>query len=192
LLNSLNVKEDKFDVSNRDVPAKGLVEVFTGEGKGKTSAALGMVLRAAGHGLRIHIIFFMKGEFPYGEQKTLAKLPNVTFDRFGFKTFVNPDNIKPEEKQQAKKALETARMAMLSNNYDVLVLDEVNVAASWKLIDVEDIIQLIKEKPESVELILTGRYANPKIVELADLVTEMVKIKHPYDSGLLARKGMDY
>jgi cob(I)alamin adenosyltransferase len=186
------VKGQKSDVSSKDVPVRGLVEVFTGEGKGKTSAALGMVLRAAGHGLRIHIIFFMKGEFPYGEQQTLGKLPNVTFDRFGFKTFVNPENIKPEEKQQAKKALEAARTAMLSNNFDVLVLDEVNVAASWKLIDIEDVVQLIKEKPESVNLILTGRYANQKIVELADLVTEMVKIKHPYDSGLLARKGMDY
>jgi len=192
LLNSLNVSEQIFEGSNNDIPVRGMVEVFTGEGKGKTSAALGIVLRAAGHGLRIHIIFFMKGEFPYGEQKTLGNLPNVTFDRFGFKTFVNPDNIKPAEKQQAQKALETARSAMLSKNYDVVVLDEVNVAVSWKLIDVEDVVQLIKEKPENVELILTGRYANPKIVELADLVTEMVKIKHPYDSGQLAHKGIDY
>jgi cob(I)alamin adenosyltransferase len=186
------VSKGEFDDTSADIPVKGLVEVFTGEGKGKTSAALGMVLRAAGHGLRVHIVFFMKGEFPYGEQKTLAILPNVTFDRFGFKSFVNPDNIKPAEKQQAVRALEAAREAMLSKKFDVVVLDEVNVAVSWKLIDIEDVVKMIKDKPENVELILTGRYASPRIVELADLVTEMVKIKHPYDDGFLARKGMDY
>jgi cob(I)alamin adenosyltransferase len=186
------VAKEKFDGSSADVPAKGLVEVFTGEGRGKTSAALGIAIRAVGHGLRVHIVFFMKGEFPYGEQKTLAKLPNLTFDRFGFKTFVNPDDVKPSEKQQASKALEAARTAMLSSNYDVVVLDEVNVAVSWKLIDIEEVVKLIKDKPEKVELILTGRYAHPRIIELADLVTEMIKIKHPYDNGLLARRGMDY
>ncbi len=192
MVNSRIVPKGEFDITSADIPTKGLVEVFTGEGKGKTSAALGMVLRAAGHGLRVHIVFFMKGEFPYGEQKTLAILPNVTFDRFGFKSFVNPDNIKPAEKQQAARALEAARKAMLSKKFDVVVLDEVNVAVSWKLIDIEDVVKMIKDKPENVELILTGRYASPRIVELADLVTEMVKIKHPYDDGLLARKGMDY
>jgi len=186
------VNKKYFDTSHTDAPAKGLVEVFTGEGKGKTSAALGMVLRAVGHGLRIHIVFFMKGNFPYGEQKSLALLPGVSFDRFGSRTFVNPEKVKPEEKKQAHDAIEAARTAMLSCNYDVLVLDEVNVAVSWKLIDVEDVVQLIKNKPTNVELILTGRYAHPRIIELADLVTEMVKIKHPYDNGQLARKGMDY
>jgi cob(I)alamin adenosyltransferase len=173
-------------------PSRGLVEVFTGDGRGKTSAALGTAIRASGHGLHVHIIFFMKGKFPYGEQKILTSLPNVTFDRFGFTKFVDRDNIKPEEKEEAKKALEAVRKAMLSLKYDMVVLDEVNVAAAWKLIEVDEVLKLISEKPEKVELILTGRYADPRIVKAADLVTEMVKIKHPYDNGILARRGIDF
>ena len=119
----------------------GLVHVFTGDGKGKTSAALGIAVRAAGHGLRTHITFFMKGDYPYGEQKTLALLPNISVARFGSLEFVDPANVKPEEKEQARLALEDARQAVLSGKYDLVILDEVNVAAAWKLIDVEDVIR---------------------------------------------------
>jgi cob(I)alamin adenosyltransferase len=175
-----------------ETSARGLVEIFTGDGKGKTSAALGMALRALGHGLCVHIVFFMKGDFPYGEQRILSELSGVTFDRFGFQDFVDPNNVKPEEKEEARKALGAARKAMLSLKYDVVILDEVNVATAWKLINLDDVIKLVREKPEKVELVLTGRYADPKLIELADLVTDMVKIKHPYDKGILSRKGIDY
>ena len=175
-----------------ETSTKGLVEVFTGDGKGKTSAALGTALRAVGHSLRVHIIFFMKGEFPYGEQKTLGTLSNITFERFGSERLVDPANIKPEEKEEAQKALKAAHKAMLSLNYDIVILDEVNVAAFWKLIDVEEVINLIINKPENVELILTGRYADPRVIGKADLVTMMTKIRHPYDRGIHARKGFDY
>lgn len=171
---------------------KGLVEIFTGDGKGKTSAALGIALRALGHGLRVHIVYFMKGEFPYGEQKALSQLSNVTFARFGFETFVDPSKVKPEEKEEARKALGAARKAMLSLEYDIVVLDEVNVAAAWNLIDIDEVLKLIGDKPEKVELILTGRYADAKLIDLADLVTEMVKVKHPFDKGILSRQGIDY
>jgi cob(I)alamin adenosyltransferase len=168
------------------------VEIFTGEGKGKTSAALGVALRALGQGLRVHIVYFMKGDFPYGEQKTLSELSNITFERFGFQDFVDPANVKPEEREEARKALEAARKAMLSLKYDVVILDEVNVAAAWKLVAIDEVIRLIHDRPEKVELILTGRYADPRLIELADLVTDMVKVKHPYDKGILSRKGIDY
>ena len=171
---------------------KGLVEIFTGKGKGKTSAALGAIIRALGHGLRVYIVFFMKGDFPYGEQKILCQLPNCTVERFGFQEFVDPDHVKPEEKEEARKALEAARKAMHSGKYDLVILDEVNVAATWKLIDVDDVIKLISSKPEKVELILTGRYADPKLIEQADLVTDMVKVKHPFDKGIKSRKGFEY
>ncbi|HUV51834.1 MAG TPA: cob(I)yrinic acid a,c-diamide adenosyltransferase [Dehalococcoidia bacterium] len=173
-------------------PRKGLVEVFTGNGRGKTSAAMGVVLRALGHDLKICIIFFMKGKFPYGEQKTLAKFPNVNFTVFGSLDFVDPRNVREEDKKEARKALQAGREAMLSGKYDLVVLDEINVAAAWGLIGVEDIIKLIEDKPEQVELILTGRYADPRIVKQADLVTEMVAIKHPFDEGVKARAGLDY
>jgi len=175
-----------------ETTTKGLVEIFTGDGKGKTSAALGITLRALGHGRRVYIVFFMKGKFPYGEQKVLAQLPNVTYESFGFLEFCDPNNVKPEEKEQATRALEAARKAMLSEEYDIVILDEVNIAAAWKLIDIDELIKFVEEKPEKVDLILTGRYADPKLVKIADLVTEMVKIKHPYDKGILSRKGLDY
>ncbi len=171
---------------------KGLIQVFTGNGKGKTSAALGSILRASGHGFKIFIVFFMKGKYPYGEFSSLPRLPNVETASFGLRCLIDPDNINPEEIEQADLALKTARQAILSGRYDMVVLDEVNVAVYFKLIRSDDVIQLIEEKPPGVELILTGRYAEPSVIERADLVTEMVKIKHPYDRGVKARKGIEY
>ena len=171
---------------------KGLVYIFTGDGKGKTSAALGVVLRALGHGLRVHITYFMKGSYPYGELPILSQLPNVDFAHFGGLEFINPANIKPEEIEQAEQALADAREAMLSGNYDLVVLDEVNLAAAWKMVELDEVIRLIDDKPQNLELILTGRQADTKLVKMADLVTEMLKIKHPYDRGIKARKGIDY
>jgi len=169
-----------------------LVQVFTGDGKGKTSAALGVAVRAAGHGLRVHITFFMKGNYPYGEQTALALLPNISVARFGSLEFVDPANVKPEEKEQARLALEDAQRAVRSGDFDLVILDEVNVAAAWNLIDVKDVVRLIGEKPDNVELLLTGRYAAEKVIALADLVTEMKEIKHPYKKGIPSRKGFDY
>ncbi|TEU02600.1 MAG: cob(I)yrinic acid a,c-diamide adenosyltransferase [Dehalococcoidia bacterium] len=171
---------------------KGLVEIFTGSGKGKTSTALGMVLRALGHGFRVHIIFFMKGNYPYGERNMLPQLTNVSFQSFGHEQFVDPQNVKAEEREQAGEALQAARSAIASSKFDLVVLDEVNVAVAWKLIEVEDLLKLIDEKPQNVELILTGRYADQRLIERADLVTEMVEIKHPYQKGIKARKGIEY
>ncbi|MBI4186079.1 MAG: cob(I)yrinic acid a,c-diamide adenosyltransferase [Chloroflexi bacterium] len=171
---------------------RGLVQVFTGEGKGKTSAALGAVLRALGHGLRVYMVFFMKGDYPYGEFKALAQLPNVDVARFGLTSFCDPGNVRPEEIEQAKKALAAAREAILSGDYDMVVLDEVNVAAAWKLVEVDEVLKLVQDKPQGVELILTGRYADARLVQTADLVTEMVKIKHPYDAGVKSRRGIEY
>ncbi len=171
---------------------KGLVQVFTGNGKGKTTAALGTILRAAGHGLRVFIVFFMKGNYDYGEFSTLSKLPNVDMASFGFRHLTDPTNIKPKEVEQARLALSAARKAVLSGNYDLVVLDEVNVALGFNLIELDEVVKLIRDKPPHVELILTGRYADTKLIELADLVTEMVKVKHPFDKGIKARKGIEY
>lgn len=173
-------------------PRHGLVQLFTGEGKGKTSAALGTVLRASGHGFRTYIIFFMKSELPHGEIAALRHLPNVEIAKYGGLKFVNPDRIKPEDIAKAREALAAAREAMLSGRYDLIVLDELNVAVAFKLVELDEVIKLIKDKPPDIELILTGRYADPKLVESADLVTEMLKIKHPYDKGVPARKGIEY
>ena len=171
---------------------KGLIQVFTGNGKGKTTAALGSVLRALGHGLRAYIIFFMKGDYDYGEYSTLSQLPNVDMASFGFRNFTDPANIKPEEIEQARLALAAARKAILGGQYDLVVLDEVNVALNFNLIELEEVVNIIRDKPPDVELILTGRHADSRLIEMADLVTEMVNVKHPFDKGIKARKGIEY
>jgi cob(I)alamin adenosyltransferase len=171
---------------------KGLIQVLTGNGKGKTSAALGSILRAAGHGFKVFIVFFMKGKYPYGEFSSLPRLPNVEVASFGLRCLVDRNNINPEEIEQAQLALKTAREAMLSGKYDIVVLDEVNVAVYFKLIPLDDVVKLVEAKPPELELILTGRYAEAAVIERADLVTEMVKVKHPYDKGVKARKGIEY
>ncbi len=181
-----------FSSSPSEPFTKGLVQVFTGEGKGKTTAALGAVIRALGHGLRAYIVYFMKGDYPYGERNILSKLPNVTMASFGSPKFVDPANVKPEEREQARQALAATREAMLSGNYDLIVLDEINLAVAWKLVELDEVVRLITDKPQNVELILTGRQADTKLVQLADLVTEMLKIKHSYDKGIMARKGVEY
>ena len=185
-------KISQSDASSATSSGKGLIQVFTGEGKGKTSAALGSVIRALGNGLRVFIVVFMKAGYPSGEWDILSKLQNVAIAKFGAGPFVNPANIKPQDREEAVKALKAARQAMLSGEYDLLVLDEVNVAVAWKLIRLEDVISLIKAKPTNMELILTGRGADKEIVKMADLVTEMLNIKHPYDEGIPARRGFEY
>jgi cob(I)alamin adenosyltransferase len=172
--------------------SRGLVQIFTGDGKGKTSAAIGSVIRALGHGLKVYIVLFMKGDHPYGERQILPKLPGVTLDSFGSPNFVDPQNVKPEERAEAARALAAAREAMLSGDYDLVVLDEVNVAVFFGLITVDDVLKLIADKPLKVELILTGRRADTKLVQAADLVTECLKIKHPFDEGVAARGGIEF
>jgi cob(I)alamin adenosyltransferase len=172
---------------------KGLVQIFTGNGKGKTTAALGTIIRAAGHGLKIFVIFFIKGDYAYGEYSTLSKLPNVTVASFGLRQFIyKKSGVNPEEKAQAKAALAAAREAITGGGYDIVVLDEINVALYFNLIETEEVLQLIKDKPPHLELIMTGRNADSRLIEAADLVTEMVKIKHPFDKGIKARKGIEY
>lgn len=172
---------------------RGLVTIFTGQGKGKTTAAVGTVVRAIGHGLKAYMVFFMKGrDYTHGEFKALSKLPNVTITSFGQRGWIRGNNIKPEHKEQARRALDTARKAMLSGDYDLVVLDEINVAISGGLIEVDDIIKLINDKPHNVELILTGRHADPRLVKIADLVSEVLMIKHPFNEGIGARRGIDY
>lgn len=178
--------------SSPEPPVKGLVQVFTGDGKGKTTAALGAVMRALGQGRRVFIVFFMKGDYPYGERRILAQLPNVALVSFGSLDFVDPAGARPQDKEQARQALAAAREAVLGGSYDLAVLDEINVAVAFGLIPLEEVLKLIKDKPPGLELILTGRKAHPELVKVADLVTECLKIKHPYDKGIGARRGIEY
>ena len=145
-----------------------------------------------GNGLKVSIVVFMKAGHPSGEWEVLSGLPNISIARFGTMAFVDPANPGREDREQAAQALKAAREAMLSGDYDMVVLDEVNVAVAWKLVDLHDVLRLIEDRPESVELILTGRSADKEIVRAADLVTEMLNIKHPYEEGTSARRGIEY
>ena len=171
---------------------RGLVQIFTGDGKGKTTAALGTAVRALRHGHKVHIVFFLKGDYPYGERNTLSKLPDVTFASFGTMKFIDPQNVSDEERREAALAFESARQAVMSGEYDLVIMDEINLAVYWKLISPEEVIKLIREKPEKVEIIMTGRFASPDLIRLADLVTDCRVVKHPYDAGVRARPGIEY
>jgi len=179
-------------MSSRETAVTGLVQVFTGEGRGKTSAALGTAVRALGNGLKVCIVAFMKSGHPSGEWNVFDGLPNVSVSRYGSDRLVDPDNLRPDDKEQAAAALSAGRKALFSGDYDLVILDEINVAAAWHLVDIKDVVALIEDKPERVELLLTGRYADKEIVRRADLVTEMLNIKHPYDQGTTARRGIEY
>lgn len=171
---------------------RGLIQVYTGNGKGKTTAALGLALRAAGHGLRVHIVQFMKGWPNYGELRSVKWLPTVALTQFGRAEFVDKNNPDPEDVRMAHDALRYAAEVMASGDCDILILDEVNVALDFGLITLDEVLRLLDAKPPQVELVLTGRNAHPEIVRRADLVTEMLDIKHPYAEGVQARRGIEY
>lgn len=172
--------------------AQGCVQVYTGNCKGKTTAALGLALRAVGRGLKVIMIQFMKGGGPYGEHLAAARLaPELTIIPTGREGWVNKDNPASEDVELAGQALALAREKLLSGDYDLVILDEVNGAAGFGLISVDDILALIASRPPAVELVLTGRNADPRVIAAADLVTEMVEIKHYYKAGVPARLGIE-
>ncbi len=170
---------------------KGYIHVYTGNGKGKTTSAIGLGIRAAGAGLKVHMLQFMKGR-RYSELNTLDNLKNFTYSQHGRDEFVNKKNPEKIDIDMAQEGFKHAKKLIKSNKYDMIILDEINVAVDFNLIALEDVLKLIKEKPEKLELVLTGRYANPKIIKIADYVTEMLEIKHPYQKGVQARKGFDF
>jgi cob(I)alamin adenosyltransferase len=171
---------------------QGFVQIYTGNGKGKSTAAIGQAVRAAGFGLKTYIAQFMK-EYPYNELISLKHLSEwITIEQFGGDEFVYKKEFPGvEELAKARNGLQTALEKMLSNEYDLIILDEVIVAIYFKLIKTEELMEFIKQKPKTVEFILTGRYCPQELIELADLVTEMKEIKHYYQNGITSRKGIE-
>ncbi len=169
---------------------EGTVQVYTGDGKGKTTAAIGQVIRALGHGQRVLVVQFLKGR-PSGEVKVLEGMENVTVKRFGSSRFVCGSPT-PEDIELAKKGFEGMREAVLSGEYDLVVLDEINLLVDYGMLDVEQVVELMKERPKNVELILTGRNAHRQVIEAADLVSEVRAVKHYYKRGVRARPGVEY
>ena len=169
---------------------KGYVQVYTGDGKGKTTAALGLSLRAAGAKLKVFIAQFVKG-IEYSELKAIKRYDDfITLKQYGRDSFIHGEPSK-EDFAAAKKGFDELKDAILSGEYSLVIIDEANIAIYYKLFSVEDLISLIDEKPGHVEIVITGRKADPKIIERADLVTEMKEIKHYYNNGVKARKGIE-
>lgn len=172
---------------------KGLVLVNTGNGKGKTTAALGLSIRAWGEGLKVLILQFIKGSWKYGELKALSKFaPDITVKQCG-QGFTRRGNTDIKVHQEsAKKALIEAKEEMLSNKWDMIILDEINYAIDFELVELSDVLDLIEHKPANLHLVLTGRNAKEEIIAKANLVTEMKEIKHPFKEGIKAQKGIEF
>lgn len=184
--------------------SQGLVQVYTGTGKGKTTAALGLALRAAGHGLRVCFVQFLKGERDSGERRAVTRLsPNVEVHTFGASQWGDRSKAEEgtpwwdlppsdEDRRAAQEGLEFAGRAIASGDYHVVVLDEILGALGFELVALPQVMALIRSKPPGLELVLTGRGAPRELTDAADLVTEMKAVKHPYERGIKARKGIEY
>jgi cob(I)alamin adenosyltransferase len=189
--NDGSTKDGKNDLSDPNHQL-GLIQVYTGTGKGKTTAAIGLGLRAIGKGFKVYMIQFMKGDIEYGEISAVRGLDNFIIEQFGRPDFVSRDKPEKVDIDFARSALNRASEILAEQQYDILILDEINVALDWKLIELEPVLELLKSKPKNIEIILTGRYAHQKIIDIADLVTNMQQVKHPYEQGILARDGIEH
>ena len=174
---------------------KGLVIVYTGGGKGKTSAALGLVLRAVGYNHKVCMVQFVKGSWHYGEldsAKRLAPEFELITAGKGFVGILDDKSPREEHVKAANDTLAISKEKIMSGKFDVVILDEINYAVQLELLKIDDVIDLIKSKPSELDLVLTGNHAAKEVIEIADLVTEMKEIKHPFKSGIKAKKGIDF
>ena len=174
---------------------KGLVIVYTGKGKGKTTAALGIALRAVGYDHRVCMIQFIKGSWHYGEMTSSKRLEpefELTAIGKGFVGIIDDKSSIEDHKKVAEDALRVAQEKINSKIYNVVILDEINYALNLGLINLKDVLEIISNRPDDVSLVLTGNYAKDEVIEKADLVTEMREIKHPFKSGIKAKKGIDF
>jgi cob(I)alamin adenosyltransferase len=181
--------------SESEKKQKGLLIVYTGNGKGKTTASLGMTIRALGYGWRICIIQFIKGSWKYGEMDGLKRLePDVELNIMGegFVGIIDDDKPIEQHLRAAERAYRTAIEKMKSGQYQLVILDELSVAVKLGLLSEDQLKELVAQKPESLHLVITGRDATAWLIDKADLVTEMREIKHPYQKGILAQQGVDY
>ncbi len=170
----------------------GLVQVYTGVGKGKTTAALGLALRAWGRGLRVIVIQFMKVGEDYGEILALKKLSGIDLFQYGRDQLIIKGKHTEEDVRLARQGLKKATEALSGKKYDVVILDEVNVVTHFGIVTAEEVMDVVRSRAPGVEVVMTGRYAPQPFIDEADLVTEMRMIKHPYEAGVLARAGIEF
>lgn len=173
---------------------KGLIIVHTGNGKGKTTAAMGLAFRAVGQGLRVLMLQFIKGDRKYGELESVKKFgPDFKIQPLGKGFICSNSKLTDEEiAENISQSWEHAKNEILTDKYDMIILDEINYVISYKLIPVEEVLAMLEDRPERLHIVMTGRDAHEKIIDRADLVTEMKEIKHPYSKGIKAQKGIEF
>lgn len=182
---------------NPDWAKHGYIQVYTGDGKGKTTASLGLAMRALGRCWKVLIIMFTKGGDDYGELNSFRELSpeiskNLTIKQAGLDRIVYSDNQTEADKEEIKKGWQEAKEAILNDEYNLIILDEANIAIDLGIIDVDEVVETLKAKPDEMEIVLTGRNAHQKIINIAHLVSEITPVKHYWDTGVVARKGIEY
>ena len=185
---------DNNKLYNPEFLQHGYIQIYTGNGKGKTTASLGLAMRALGRGWKVLIIMFTKGGNDYGELISLSPdfKDKVKIVQAGLDRIVYSSNISEEDKKQAQLGWKIAKRAIKNDEYQLLILDEANIALDLGLIELSDMIDLLKNKPDDMEIVLTGRNAKPEIIEIADLVSEIKPVKHYWDKGIKARRGIEF
>ena len=177
--------------------AHGYIQVYTGDGKGKTTASLGLAMRALGRGWKVLLIMFTKGGSDYGELKSFRNLSdkiqeNLTIMQAGLDRIVYSSNKNQDDEKVIKEGWDVAKRAIENDEYNLVILDELNIAIALNIIDVDEVVDVLKNKPDNMEIVLTGRDANPKVIEIAHLVSKIEPVKHYWDIGVSARKGIEY
>lgn len=192
-----NADLKKLDLINPSWDERGYIQIYTGNGKGKTTASLGLAMRALGRNWKVLVIMFTKGGSNYGELTSFRNLSpeiknNLTIEQAGLDRIIYAANKNEDDEKEIKRGWELAKKAIKNNEYQLIILDEINIAIDLKIIDVDEVVEVLKNKPKSMEIVLTGRNAHKKAIEIAHLVSRIEPIKHYWDTGVPARKGIEF
>lgn len=193
----MDKKLKNADLINPSWEQHGYIQIYTGNGKGKTTASLGLAMRALGRNWKVLVIMFTKGGDNYGELTSFKNLSkdisdNLTIEQAGLDRIVYASNKSHDDEKEIKRGWEIAKKAIQGNEYQLIVLDEINIAIDLKILDVDEVVEVLKNKPRAMEIVMTGRNAHKKAIEIAHLVSEIKPIKHYWDTGISARKGIEF
>lgn len=193
----MDKKLKNVDLINPSWEQHGYIQIYTGNGKGKTTASLGLAMRALGRDWKVLIVMFTKGGDNYGELTSFRNLSdkikdNLTIEQAGLNRIVYAHNKNSDDEKEIKRGWELTKKAIQNNEYQLIILDEINIAIDLKILDIDEVIDVLKNKPKTMEIVLTGRNAHKKAVEIAHLVSEIKPVKHYWDTGVVAREGIEY
>lgn len=197
MVKKINKAFENTDLINPSWEQRGYIQVYTGNGKGKTTASLGLAMRALGRNWKVLVVMFTKGGDNYGELTSFRNLSpkiknNLTIEQAGLDRIVYAHNVCDGDEKEIKRGWEIAKKAIQNNEYQLIILDEINIALDLKILDVNEVIEVLKNKPKKMEIVLTGRNAHKKVIEIAHLVSEIKPVKHYWDFGITAREGIEY